>query len=114
MLCQTEAVRDKPFLVCSYTHGFIRVDARQDTTDVKSAADLSPEYKTLRDNSPNMHQNADSYRVFAALCGRGLRRRALTEEDPVSTNSNLCQVSVIDCELGRILPCQATTVHAPT
>ncbi|PVF92066.1 hypothetical protein CPB86DRAFT_660374, partial [Serendipita vermifera] len=41
--------------------------ARLDTIDVKSAADLSQDYVALRDSSPNMHQNADSYRVFGAL-----------------------------------------------
>jgi len=58
-------------------------DARDDTADIHTAADLSNSYKQLRDNSPNMHQNADSYRVFAALCSRSLYKRALLQEDPV-------------------------------
>lgn len=61
------------------------IDARSDTKDINSAADLSQEYKTLRDASPNMHQNADSYRVFGALCSRSLYKRALIQDDPVRT-----------------------------
>lgn len=66
-------------------HGIIKEGgyARKDTTQINSAKDLSNEYKALRDASPNMHQNADSYRVFGALCSRSLYKRALSQEDPV-------------------------------
>ncbi|KIM25480.1 hypothetical protein M408DRAFT_211465 [Serendipita vermifera MAFF 305830] len=44
---------------------------------------MGPRYTDLRANSPNMEYNADSYRVFAALCSRSLLKRALKQEDPV-------------------------------
>jgi hypothetical protein len=55
------------------------------TSDViKSEADLGDNYKKLRDSSPNMHDNADSYRVYANLCSKSLYRRALLEDDPIA------------------------------
>lgn len=42
-------------------------------------------FHTLTAKSPNMQDNADSYRVFASLCSRALYKRALTKRDPVCT-----------------------------
>lgn len=56
-----------------------------DTIKADQGASLkNTPYDALRKNSPNMHQNADSYRVFAALCARSLYKRALESDDPVN------------------------------
>lgn len=41
------------------------------------------DFYSVRNNAKNMHDNADSYRVFASLCSRSLYRRALRRGDPV-------------------------------
>jgi hypothetical protein len=74
------------------------------------------------DGSANGAHNADSWKVLSALCARRLRRRALTEDDPVCIHSSpfilqnfLPTIPLIHILfLDGILPRQATIVPIAT
>jgi hypothetical protein len=63
------------------THSFI--DATNGFKEIRTKDDLTKTYQKYRGQMTNMHDNADSYRVFAALCHRSLLKRAMMEDDPV-------------------------------
>lgn len=58
------------------------VPAETLTADQGASLQNGP-FDKLRNASPNMSWNADSYRVLSALCARSLYKRALASDDPV-------------------------------
>jgi hypothetical protein len=63
-----------------------------DKIKAAGAGGLPQDWKDLMDKSPNTYNNADSWKVFSALCDRRLRRRALVEGDPVRIPNSLTPV----------------------
>ncbi|PVF98146.1 hypothetical protein CPB86DRAFT_759100 [Serendipita vermifera] len=75
--------------------GYIKGGMTAEKIKQAGPAGLPSDWKTLMDKSPNTYNNADSWKVFSALCDRRLRRRALTEGDPVDfylTKRAACQL----------------------
>ena len=60
-----------------------------DNLNPPTASTLGGKYEHMRDTVSNTYQNADSYRVFGALCSRALYKRALLEDDPVRIYSHV-------------------------
>jgi hypothetical protein len=56
-------------------------------TEIKDNGGPNEEWKNMVDNSPNGYHVADAWKALYAQCARKLRRRALTEEDPVSIST---------------------------
>lgn len=57
--------------------------SRMISLDAESRTVRGEKYEKMIKAATNTYQNADSYRVFGALCARDLYKRALSQDDPV-------------------------------